>query len=230
MPPSAAPEWLRTGWILEITRDVGAGVEASIAARIPAQPAPTTRTSCFASTLSNATRNRGGRRFTRRRVTRAPTRRSRAARRRTRSLGVLHLGEARRSGSGPDRRRARGSARARSPIAKSHARTCRVDVRGGLRRIDEHVVVLEQALVLAALLRLPAVAAASRSNTTGRSSTAAAPSFEPDVLHRPLVVERHRRLGQGSRRCRTLVHQVVGQADLGLAVADRPAPSGIGPR
>ena len=27
IPPSAAPEWLRTGWIFEIDRDVGADVE-----------------------------------------------------------------------------------------------------------------------------------------------------------------------------------------------------------
>ena len=27
MPPSAAPEWLRTGWIFESERDVGARVE-----------------------------------------------------------------------------------------------------------------------------------------------------------------------------------------------------------
>src|SRR5687768_1863125 len=50
MPPSAAPEWLRTGWILETTATSAPASKASIAARIPAQPAPTIRTSCLAST------------------------------------------------------------------------------------------------------------------------------------------------------------------------------------
>src|SRR6266536_6338292 len=55
MPPSAAPEWLRTGWIFEISATSAPASNASMAARIPAQPAPTTRTSCFASTTSEAT-------------------------------------------------------------------------------------------------------------------------------------------------------------------------------
>src|SRR5256885_12664901 len=59
MPPSAAPEWLRTGWILEISATSAPASCASMAARIPAQPAPTTSTSCLASTsrkLSDAQR------------------------------------------------------------------------------------------------------------------------------------------------------------------------------
>src|SRR2546421_12642486 len=55
MPPSAAPEWLRTGWILERRATSAPASCASMAARIPAQPAPTTRTSCFASTPLDAT-------------------------------------------------------------------------------------------------------------------------------------------------------------------------------
>src|SRR5439155_5970710 len=54
MPPSAAPEWLRTGWILERRATSAPASKASIAARIPAQPAPTISTSCFASTRSDA--------------------------------------------------------------------------------------------------------------------------------------------------------------------------------
>src|SRR5688572_1435381 len=50
MPPSAAPEWLRVGWILERSATSAPASNASIAARMPAQPAPTTRTSCFAIT------------------------------------------------------------------------------------------------------------------------------------------------------------------------------------
>src|SRR5215813_4163043 len=50
MPPSAAPEWLRVGWIFEIIATSAPSSNASIAARIPAQPAPMTSTSCFAST------------------------------------------------------------------------------------------------------------------------------------------------------------------------------------
>src|SRR6187549_1563079 len=50
MPPSAAPEWLRTGWIFEMTATSAPMSNASIAARMPAQPAPTTTTSYFAST------------------------------------------------------------------------------------------------------------------------------------------------------------------------------------
>jgi hypothetical protein len=50
IPPSAAPEWLRTGWIFEISATSAPSSYASMAARIPAQPAPTMTTSCFAST------------------------------------------------------------------------------------------------------------------------------------------------------------------------------------
>src|SRR6185312_13595723 len=57
MPPSAAPEWLRTGWIFEISATSAPCSWASIAARMPAQPAPTMRTSCFASTTSDAIRS-----------------------------------------------------------------------------------------------------------------------------------------------------------------------------
>src|ERR1051326_6180445 len=53
MPPSAAPEWLRTGWIFEIRATSAPASCASMAARMPAQPAPTTSTSCSASTLRN---------------------------------------------------------------------------------------------------------------------------------------------------------------------------------
>src|SRR5207244_741082 len=53
MPPSAAPEWLRTGWIFETSATSAPASCASIAARIPAQPAPITSTSCFASTASD---------------------------------------------------------------------------------------------------------------------------------------------------------------------------------
>ena len=46
MPPSAAPEWLRVGCSLETTATSAPYREASMAARIPATPAPTTTTSC----------------------------------------------------------------------------------------------------------------------------------------------------------------------------------------
>src|SRR4051812_17624613 len=54
MPPSAAPEWLRVGWSLEMTATSAPASYASIAARIPAQPAPTIRTSWDASTRAEA--------------------------------------------------------------------------------------------------------------------------------------------------------------------------------
>ena len=50
IPPSAAPEWLRVGWIFETSATSAPASCASMAARMPAQPAPTTSTSCFAST------------------------------------------------------------------------------------------------------------------------------------------------------------------------------------
>ncbi len=50
MPPSADPEWLRVGWSFETMATSAPASNASIAARIPAQPAPTTRTSCSPST------------------------------------------------------------------------------------------------------------------------------------------------------------------------------------
>ena len=43
--------WLRTGWMLREKRDVGAEIESLDRGRIPASPAPTTSTSCVASTL-----------------------------------------------------------------------------------------------------------------------------------------------------------------------------------
>src|SRR5438105_6741277 len=55
IPPSAAPEWLRVGWIFETSATSAPASCASIAARMPAQPAPTTRTSCVASTTKDAT-------------------------------------------------------------------------------------------------------------------------------------------------------------------------------
>src|SRR4051794_4674166 len=54
MPPSAAPEWLLTGWIFESSATSAPASNASIAARMPAQPAPTMRTSCLASTAKEA--------------------------------------------------------------------------------------------------------------------------------------------------------------------------------
>jgi site-specific recombinase XerD len=50
MPPSAAPECERVGWSFEIIATSAPASWASIAARMPAQPAPTTSTSCFAIT------------------------------------------------------------------------------------------------------------------------------------------------------------------------------------
>ena len=46
MPPSAAPECERVGWSLETTATSAPARFASIAARIPASPAPTITTSC----------------------------------------------------------------------------------------------------------------------------------------------------------------------------------------
>ena len=57
MPPSAAPEWLRVGCSLETTPTSAPYRVASMAARIPARPAPTTTTSCR---TINASGNRGG--------------------------------------------------------------------------------------------------------------------------------------------------------------------------
>src|SRR5947209_1390369 len=42
MPPSAAPEWERVGWIFEIIATSAPASKASIAARMPAQLAPAT--------------------------------------------------------------------------------------------------------------------------------------------------------------------------------------------
>jgi hypothetical protein len=61
MPPSAAPEWLRVGWIFEIIATSAPASNASMAARIPAQPAPTTSTSCFASTAPEGIETAPGR-------------------------------------------------------------------------------------------------------------------------------------------------------------------------
>ena len=55
MPPSAAPEWLRVGWSFDTSATSTPASNASIAARIPAQPAPITSTSCEASTAFDAT-------------------------------------------------------------------------------------------------------------------------------------------------------------------------------
>src|SRR5437868_9413336 len=50
MPPSAAPEWLRVGCSFETTATSAPASWAAIAARMPAQPAPLTRTSWLPST------------------------------------------------------------------------------------------------------------------------------------------------------------------------------------
>src|SRR3954466_13759871 len=55
MPPSAAPECERVGWSFEIIATSAPASYASMAARIPAQPAPTTRTSCSPITFCDAT-------------------------------------------------------------------------------------------------------------------------------------------------------------------------------
>src|SRR5438105_610064 len=60
MPPSAAPEWLRVGWSFDTIATSAPASWASIAARIPAQPAPITRTSCVASTAEDATQSPHG--------------------------------------------------------------------------------------------------------------------------------------------------------------------------
>src|SRR3954452_12315702 len=60
MPPSAAPEWLRVGWSFEMTPTFAPASYAAIAARMPAQPAPTTRTSCVASIGGEAIGKSGG--------------------------------------------------------------------------------------------------------------------------------------------------------------------------
>src|SRR5687768_15778444 len=60
MPPSAAPEWLRVGWSLETIATSAPASWASIAARMPAHPAPITSTSCFASTAGDAIRKAAG--------------------------------------------------------------------------------------------------------------------------------------------------------------------------
>src|SRR4051794_21791411 len=51
MPPSAAPECERVGWSFEIIATSAPASCASIAARMPAQPAPTTSTSCSPITV-----------------------------------------------------------------------------------------------------------------------------------------------------------------------------------
>src|SRR4051794_5305786 len=58
MPPSAAPEWLRVGCSFEMTPTFAPASCASIAARMPAQPAPTTRTSCVDSTARTLPKRR----------------------------------------------------------------------------------------------------------------------------------------------------------------------------
>ena len=47
MPPCAAPEWLRTGCILETIATSAPRSAASTAARMPARPPPTTTMSCL---------------------------------------------------------------------------------------------------------------------------------------------------------------------------------------
>src|SRR5829696_1643624 len=63
MPPSAAPEWLRVGWSLETIATSAPASWASMAARMPAQPAPITSTSCLASTSKEATESVAPRRI-----------------------------------------------------------------------------------------------------------------------------------------------------------------------
>src|SRR4029079_2790925 len=55
MPPSPAPACDRVGCSFEIIATSAPASNASMAARMPAQPAPTTRTSCSPITFSDAT-------------------------------------------------------------------------------------------------------------------------------------------------------------------------------
>src|SRR5262249_26715002 len=101
MPPSAAPEWERVGWIFEIIATSAPASKASIAARIPAQPAPTTSTSCFAITWVTVTKReasiaeepcwRGRARRSRSLPRLADPEREHPARLRRRRRGVLRL-------------------------------------------------------------------------------------------------------------------------------------------
>src|SRR5579863_3554458 len=56
MPPSAAPECERVGWSFEIIATSAPASWASMAARMPAHPAPTTSTSCSPITESSGYR------------------------------------------------------------------------------------------------------------------------------------------------------------------------------
>src|SRR5260221_13374068 len=150
MPPSAAPEWLRVGCSLEMPPTFAPASYASMAARMPAQPAPTTRTSCVASTRRTLPKHLAARRHLRLDLGRFDDPQGPVAA--VDPLGPAHLGEARpqqahaapvpledRAHVGQDRRHERPG---------THLA---VHLDGGLRQVDVAGVVLEDALGIAGL-------------------------------------------------------------------------------
>src|SRR5690349_3325518 len=150
MPPSAAPEWLRVGWSFEMTATSAPASYASIAARIPAQPAPTTRTSWVASTRPEASGTTGVAAALRRDRLGDPQRPVTAVD----PFGARYLAEARADESPPLEQRA-------DPLPHRHeAPGTHLPMNLGrrLREIDDRIRLFEGLLVLPTLLRNAQVA------------------------------------------------------------------------
>src|SRR5262245_20071750 len=188
MPPSAAPEWLRTGWIVEMSATSAPASCASIAARMPAQPAPITRTSCFASTRFEATRiGVGGASGLVRRLGLEDPERPVGA---VEPLGALDLRQGRRREPAP--LAVALEDRAAEVLADEREPPCAhlpVHLLGGPARVDVGVVVVEQALVVAALLRLAPVAAREALEDDGEQFRRRRAQLRPERLVRIVVVE-----------------------------------------
>ena len=94
----------------------------------------------------------------------------------------------------------------------------------GLREVDDRVLVLELLLVLPALLRQSGVAVLQLREHLFQQPDGSGLEVRDQRLFRVLGTDRNRLLGKDVARVEAGVHVVVGHADLGLAVADRPRP------
>src|SRR5262249_47978801 len=195
MPPSAAPECDRVGWSFEITATSAPASCASMAARMPAQPAPTTSTSCVASTCGDATESPGALALDN------PQRAVRAFE----TLRALDLGETRleeeptvehRPAHGCDRRHERPGA------------DQAVDVRSALPEVDlDDAREVFAALVLAARLGLATIAACQARERLGQQLDRQPLELRDERLHRLLGIERRRPLREHVARVELGVHQ-----------------------
>src|SRR4051812_24280979 len=206
MPPSAAPEWLRVGWSFDMTATSAPASYASIAARIPAQPAPTTRTSWDASTRAEASGTAwtaawscGGRLDDPQGAVGAVD-----------ALRAFDLAETR-PGEPPAVEHRADPASLRHERPGTHLA---VHVGRRLREVDDRVLGLEVALVLPSHLRQPRVAGFQLREHLLQQPDGRGLEVRDQRLLGVVGTDRDRLLRQDVARVEGRVHEVIGHPDL----------------